>query len=456
MSKIFIQHEIRLSGRKEAIMPLWKVKEKTVDEKGLTTTKTITTENTAVMQKLLDMKEEPVKDKSKKTTEAKKESKNKEPAKSKSSIVKLLTNSNFKAPTIQDPTKQVPKLRKEEPKKLEAPKKEVKPLAPKKEDKKKSRLSKKTVEGKARIEHHSRNLNSSQVGWSNHNSFDGNRGAHLKNSYEGYRHKIEFSGLTNKQKSKLLDKLYKLYEPILKYDSQWYSPMVSGPARYPQAKMDAIYDKMMKANSEFLDWWKSIEPQLSNVKFLTPKDKKEAQEATKKKEIERIKEGFNLWYNRLLEELPKYEKNGRNPKYSVNAGMAQSYMTEALKVDTALYKELFEKLNKVCNFSKNSNIYKGYKYVLEGKLSSDSIQKQEAEDNKVIYSCSDYEISNLKIDAGKRIAIQFTFYPKPQLVYALKKRGFTWYSFKKCFICKPERFDLEWAKGISKQYEKYI
>lgn len=192
------------------------------------------------------------------------------------------------------------------------------------------------------------------------------------------------------------------------------------------------------------------------MKLFTPKDKKEALETEKKKEIERIKEGFNRWYTRLLEELPEYEKNGRSPKYSMNASLAQSYVTEALKADTALYKELFEKLNKVCNFSKNSNIYKGYKAVLEGKLSSDSIQKQEREDNKVIYSCSDYEISNLKIDAGKRIAIRFTFYPKPQLVYALKKRGFIWYSFKKCFICKPERFNLEWAKGISKQYEKYI
>lgn len=235
-------------------MPLWKIKEKTVDEKGLTTTKTITTENTAVMQKLLDMKEEPVKDKSKKTTEAKKESKTKAPAKQ-SGIVKLLTNTNLKAPIIQDPTKQVPKLRKEEPKKLEAPKKEVKPLpAPKKEDKKKSGLSKKTVEGKARIGHHSRNLNPSQISWSNSNSFNGTRGTNLKNNYEAYRHKIEFSGLTNKQKSKLLDKLYKLYEPILRYDSQYYSPMVSGPARYPQAKMDAIYERKMNALSTFLDW----------------------------------------------------------------------------------------------------------------------------------------------------------------------------------------------------------
>ena len=39
---------------------------------------------------------------------------------------------------------------------------------------------------------------------------------------------------------------------------------------------------------------------------------------------------------------------------------------------------------------------------------------------------------------------------------ALKNRGYIWYSGKKCFICKPEKFDLEWAKNISERYEKYL
>ncbi len=437
-------------------MPTWKIKEKTVDEKGLATTKTITTENISLMQKLLNMNE-------------KKDTKNpqQEPKASKKKEATKIKQISLKAPEIKMPKqevkKQLPKLKKVTPRKLEPPKKkEVKalpaPATNTKPGKKKIVISRKAVEGKARIEHHTRNLNSSQIQASNYNSFDGNRGDHSKRSYEYYRNKIEFSGLSNEQKSKLLDKLYKLYEPIIRYDSQWYSPMVSGPARYPQAKMDAILERMMEANSKFVDWWKSIEPKLEASKYVTKEDKKKQESKAKKEKIKDIKEGFDLWYNRLLNEIPEYKKRGEEDRlrYSVNADMAMSYVSKALKVDTNLYKELFDKVNKVCKYSKNSNYYKAYKLVQEGKISSNSIQKQEAEDNKVIYSCSDYEVSNLKIDAGKRISIKFLFYPKPQLVYALKKRGYTWYSYKECFICKPERFDLEWAKSLSEQYKKYI
>lgn len=422
---------------------LWSVSS-TKKQDGKTTTVLLKTEDEEVIRKLLDPaanKTEAKKETkaSKKTTKAKAIKALPEPKKKDSSKVKTpgITLKN------QKPLKPLPK------------KQESLKALPKPVEKPKPKLSRKSIIGKAEIKHNTRNLNDSQVSWSNHHSFNGTRGTNMKKSYENYRHKIEFSGLSNKQKSKLLDKLYKLYAPILKYDSQWYSPMVSGPARYPQAKMDKIYERMMEANSAFVDWWKSIEPQLE----ASTKSKKQTEQETiqeKNEKIKKIKEGFNLWYNRLLNELPALKEKGYSPKNSNNAALAQNYMLDALKVDTNLYKELFDKLNKVCNFNKNSNIYKGYKLVQEGKLSSGSIQKQQEEDNKVIFSCSDYTIQNLKIDAGKRIVIKFVFYPKQQLVYALKKRGFTWYSYKECFICKPERFDLEWAKNIKNQYEKYL
>ncbi|MCI9654204.1 MAG: hypothetical protein HFG91_07690 [Acholeplasmatales bacterium] len=397
----------------------FKVTSSKVDPAGKKTTITISTDDESIVRKLLDSKKDAMDAEFKETKKD------------------FGTNKKNPKPTSKSTKKTSLKV------------------LPKPVEKSKPKLSRKSIVGKAEIKHNTRNLNDSQVSWSNHHSFNGTRGTNMKKSYENYRHKIEFSGLSNIQKSKLLDKLYKLYAPILKYDSQWYSPMVSGPARYPQAKMDKIYERMMEANSVFVDWWKSIEPQLE----ASTKSKKQVEQLTlqeMKEKIKKIKEGFNLWYNRLLAEIPALKEKGYSLKHSSNAAMAQSYVSEALKVDTALYKELFEKLDKICNFSKNSNFYKSYKFVQEGKLSSDSIQKQNAEDNKVIFTCSDYTIRNLKIDAGKRIAIKFTFYPKPQLVYALKKRGFIWYYFEKCFICKPERFDLEWAKNIKNQYEKYL
>lgn len=344
----------------------FKVTSSKVDPAGKKTTITISTDDESIVRKLLDSKKDAMDAEFKETKKD------------------FGTNKKNPKPTSKSTKKTSLKV------------------LPKPVEKSKPKLSRKSIVGKAEIKHNTRNLNDSQVSWSNHHSFNGTRGTNMKKSYENYRHKIEFSGLSNIQKSKLLDKLYKLYAPILKYDSQWYSPMVSGPARYPQAKMDKIYERMMEANSVFVDWWKSIEPQLE----ASTKSKKQVEQLTlqeMKEKIKKIKEGFNLWYNRLLAEIPALKEKGYSLKHSSNAAMAQSYVSEALKVDTALYKELFEKLDKICNFSKNSNFYKSYKFVQEGKLSSDSIQKQNAEDNKVIFTCSDYTIRNLKIDAGKRI-----------------------------------------------------
>ena len=330
---------------------------------------------------------------------------------------------------------------------------ELKLPEPKKNSKPK--LSRKGVTGKGKITHNTRNLNESQVHASNYNSFTGKRGDNLKKDYEAYRHLIEFSGLSKKQKDKLLDKLYKLYAPILKYDSQYYSSMVSGPARYPEAKMRSILQMEDTARSNFYTWWNSVEKQIKD----STKSKATLDAETKKakgQDIEGIKKKFNLWYERALADVEEYKKKNYPMKHNTNLILAQNYLDDALKTDKQLYLEMFEKLNKLANYSKNSNVYKAYKAVTEGKVSTESIQAKEAEDNKVIYKCDDYTVRNMSIQAGKRIAIEFTFYPKPQLVYALKKRGFTWYSFGKCFICKPEKFDLEWAKGISKQYEKYI
>ena len=415
-------------------MPTWKVKEKTIGKNGLATTKTVTTEDPNIARSLLDIPGE-----AKKANFKPKQSKTKEPIKQ--GLIGMLKET-FKAPDVKIPKENKKEVKK--PKALPEPKKNSK-----------AKLSRKGVTGKAKITHNTRNLSESQVHASNYNSFTGKRGDNLKKDYEAYRHQIEFSGLSKKQKDKLLDKLYKLYAPILKYDSQYYSSMVSGPARYPEAKMRSIMQMEETAKNNFYTWWKSVEKQIKD----STKSRATLEAETKKakgQDVEGIKKKFNLWYERALADVEEYKKKNYSMKHNTNLLLAQSYLDEALKTDKKLYLEMFEKLNKLANYNKNSNVYKAYKAVTEGKVSTESIQAKEAEDNKIIYKCDDYTVRNMSIQAGKRIAIEFVFYPKPQLVYALKKRGFTWYSFGKCFICKPDKFDLEWAKGISKQYEKYI
>lgn len=389
---------------------LWNYKKTETDPNGLKTTVSIVTEDDEVIKGLLNHPDPKTSDRSTKTDFKNPEAKGK--SKQKEAPQKPLT--------LNEPQKLIPK-----------------PEAKKLNKSKKLELSRKTVECKAKITHHTRNLNESQIGMSNHNSFSGNRGTNIKKDYEAYRRQVEFSGLSELQKAKILDKIYKFYSEILKYDSQYYSSMVSGPARYPAAKMEAIHNRVSDAYKNFYNYWDSIKDQI--------KDSSKSKKVLESEKIAKEKSKASSLMESFKFRIEKKEY-----------WLAESYMIDAYKVDPKLFVKMFEELNAIRPYRKNTNIYKLYKSILDGTVTKESLEKRNAEDNKLIFENSDYKISNLKIDAGKRIAIKFTFYPKPQLVYALKKRGFTWYSYKECFICKPERFDLEWAKAISQNYPKYL
>lgn len=184
-------------------------------------------------------------------------------------------------------------------------------------------------------------------------------------------------------KKKLLDKLYKLYEPILRYDSQYYSVMVSGPAKYPQSKMESILNRRMEALSKFLDWWHSIETQIQNSK-QSAKEKKKKEDESKQIQLKKIIEGFERHYQAAKARLKELEKKNQADqiKYLPEVALAQSYINKALKIDTNLYKELFEKLNSLVQYRKNSNVYKIYNEVVEGKITNEKLQKTKRKQTK--------------------------------------------------------------------------
>lgn len=153
----------------------FKVTSSKVDPAGKKTTITISTDDESIVRKLLDSKKDAMDAEFKETKKD------------------FGTNKKNPKPTSKSTKKTSLKV------------------LPKPVEKSKPKLSRKSIVGKAEIKHNTRNLNDSQVSWSNHHSFNGTRGTNMKKSYENYRHKIEFSGLSNIQKSKLLDKLYKLY-----------------------------------------------------------------------------------------------------------------------------------------------------------------------------------------------------------------------------------------------------
>lgn len=61
-----------------------------------------------------------------------------------------------------------------------------------------------------------------------------------------------------------------------------------------------------------------------------------------------------------------------------------------------------------------------------------------------------------KIDAGERVFLKFTTRPKPQLVYALKRRGWHWNAYEQAWSVPAEKYDAAFVAGIDGNYEKYL
>ena len=190
-----------------SIFTKFKATEVTVDKNGRKTKKSVTTENPDIIRKLIDAES--------KSSKAGSSKKSKEPGVKKTvqkkSASKKAEVKKLPAPKMEK-KKAIPKVDFKAPKLQinsgRTEKKQVKALPiPKKETTSKVKLSRNEVTGKAKINRTTGNLNESQVSEANFHSFDGNRGTILKNDYERYRNKIEFSGLSNSQKKKLLDKL---------------------------------------------------------------------------------------------------------------------------------------------------------------------------------------------------------------------------------------------------------
>ena len=279
----------------------------------------------------------------------------------------------------------------------------------------------------------------------------GTRGSFSESAYKGYANKIMASKLSEAQKEKMILKLQKLFNESLSLDSRYVPWTVSGPARYPAQKMNALSDRIFAKNKEIIDYWERVvEPAINRANDMN-KTKDEKALIEKEEDFKRLK-SFNDDIQIAVEWKNKYGKyNHANLSYAENQMLA-AYNKGNLKQ----FKQMFEELNKHMQYRKNTNVYKLYKKVIDGEITSESIEKKNHEANKTLYKCDEYEISNMKIDAGQRVIIKFLVYPKPQLVYALKRRGYHWYSYSGGFITKPEKFDLEWAKSIKNNYEKYL
>lgn len=258
-----------------------------------------------------------------------------------------------------------------------------------------------------------------------------NRGDHTVDSYKSYAEEINSWDISVKQKEKLIGQLKKKYDEKLSLDARYVPWTVSGPARYPAQKMNGIAERAMQKSAEISDWFKGVERSVKNSSRQYQEDRKS--------EAKREEEGFNHlmkqgWFNRGGKVDPTSLANGLAP-------IAQ--------YDPKRYAELYEKYDKEYHFRKNTNAAKLYDKVKAGEYTGKKPPKKLMESDS-------YNAYQKTIQSGERVFMKFTTKPKPQLIYALKKRGWHWNSLEEAWSVPAEKYDADFVKGIEERYKKYL
>lgn len=245
----------------------------------------------------------------------------------------------------------------------------------------------------------------------NSNSFGGTRGDTSDAAYQAYGREILGWSIADSRKEKLLQELHRRYSAILKYEAQHVSVMYAGPANYNAKKLDKS-DQVFRTTAEFTEWFNGVREQ---VKSATREDDK----------VQRILETIEF-----CDQRPELNPMGE--------------LAELAMLDNAKFIELFEKLQPKYRWRKNSNIYKLYLASKDGKVQEIKKEVVFQDDNFTAYK------------EGDRYYIKFVLRCKRQLHVALKSRGWWWNAYQEAYSTYPSKFDLEWVKGISENYEKYI
>jgi len=225
-----------------------------------------------------------------------------------------------------------------------------------------------------------------------------NRGDTMVHSYEKYAEEINGWDISERQKKKLMNELHKRFEQNLSYDAKFVPWTVSGRANYPAKKMNKAADRVLQSSAEISTWFDGVRTSVKN----STRQYADTQKADAIREEE--------WFNRALRD-GWYNRGGKpNPTSVANglAGIAQH--------DPQRFAQLYEKYDKELHFRKNTNAAKLYEKIKQGKY---SVKKPPQK----VYESDSYNTYRKTIQSGERVFMKFTTKPKPQLIYALKKRG---------------------------------
>ncbi len=271
-------------------------------------------------------------------------------------------------------------------------------------------------------------LNKSHISEANSNSFY-NRGSNSEKAYLSYANEILSWDISDSKKQSLLNELHKRYGVKLRYEAQHVPWMVAGPANYNAKKLDKG-EQVMKASADVAEWFKGVKQSVKASKSQYAEESTVERRRRAQKEEEYFNYGLSAgWYT--------------NP-----TRLANGLLPIAVE-DPQRFVELYEKYDKEHHFRKGTNAAKTYEKIKAGEFKI----KKGAEK---LYENDSLNAYKKTINAGERVFVKFTTKPKPQLIRAMKSRGWHWNALEGAWGIKPERYDEEYLKGIEERYAKYL
>lgn len=251
------------------------------------------------------------------------------------------------------------------------------------------------------------------------------RGSASESNYKSYANKILQMDISDSKKEKLLGELKKRWDVLLGYQASWVPVSVAGPAKYNARKYDKG-DKVMRTQSEISEWFGGVEKSVKNSKSQY---RDESKEKAQKKED---------WLKRAIE----------SGWYRTPTDIATGIAAIA-PYDPERFVELYEEYDKKYHFRKGTKAAKLYEQTKSGTYKG-------AKRPQRLHETENLNTYKKTIQAGERVFMKFTTRPKPQLIYALKKRGWHWNANESAWSIDPKKYDPEFIAGLDEKYKKYI
>ena len=252
-----------------------------------------------------------------------------------------------------------------------------------------------------------------------------NRGDNTVYSYKQYAEEINGWDISLKQKEKLIAQLKKKFDERLSIDARYVPWTVSGPAGYNAKKMNGLADRALRTSAEISDWFDKVR---ENVKRSNHKTD-DRRESAKQEEAR---------FESLMQGVAK-----------PTATMVGYWLMPIAQYDPKRFADLYEKYDKQLHFRKNTTAAKLYEKVRAGEYKG-------LKGPKKLFESDSYNVYQKNIKAGERVFLNFPVRPKPQMIWALKKRGWHWNDLENAWSVPVDKYDEKFVKGIEENYEKYL